>query len=51
MNDPLDAESPLEKEAVADVWKAYLAGKTSWSRPWALFVIKEWIRRNLWELP
>jgi len=42
-------EGPLEPRAVADVWKAYLAGKTSWSRPWALFALKEWMRRNLCE--
>jgi asparagine synthase (glutamine-hydrolysing) len=37
----------LDACQVANVWKAFLAGKTSWSRPWALFVLKQWIRRNI----
>jgi asparagine synthase (glutamine-hydrolysing) len=40
---------PLEQPEVEKVWRAFLAGKTSWSRPWALFVLKEWIRRNISE--
>jgi asparagine synthase (glutamine-hydrolysing) len=32
-------------EGVRDVWNAFLAGKTSWSRPWSLFVLNEWCRR------
>ena len=47
LKDPLDAEVPLEQRAMADVWKAYLAGRTNWSRPWALFALKQWIRRNI----
>jgi len=42
------AQCPLEQQAVEEVWHAYLAGKTSWSRPWSLFVLKRWIRRNIW---
>jgi asparagine synthase (glutamine-hydrolysing) len=37
----------LDASHVASVWKAFLAGKTTWSRPWALFVLKQWIRRNI----
>jgi asparagine synthase (glutamine-hydrolysing) len=37
----------LNAGQVANIWKAFLAGKTSWSRPWALFVLKQWIRRNI----
>jgi asparagine synthase (glutamine-hydrolysing) len=40
---------PLDPNEVASVWKAFLAGKTSWSRPWALYVLKRWIRRNISE--
>jgi len=29
------------------VWAAFLAGKTSWSRPWSLYVLNEWCRRHL----
>jgi asparagine synthase (glutamine-hydrolysing) len=27
------------------VWADFLAGKTSWSRPWALYVLNEWCRQ------
>ncbi len=37
---------PLDLEAVRTVWRAFLNGKTSWSRPWSLFVLKQWIERN-----
>jgi asparagine synthase (glutamine-hydrolysing) len=40
---------PLDARQVANVWKAFLAGKTSWSRPWALYALKRWIRRNIGE--
>jgi asparagine synthase (glutamine-hydrolysing) len=40
---------PIDTRQVAKVWKAFLAGKTSWSRPWALYVLKGWIRRNIGE--
>jgi len=43
----LEKDVPLEHGAIADVWKAYLAGRTNWSRPWALFALKQWIRRNI----
>ena len=38
---------PVDASQVAEVWKAFLAGKTSWSRPWSLFVLAEWVRRNV----
>jgi asparagine synthase (glutamine-hydrolysing) len=38
---------PLEAPQVAKVWEAFQAGKTSWSRPWALYVLKRWIRQNI----
>jgi asparagine synthase (glutamine-hydrolysing) len=34
-------------DGVRSVWGAFLAGKTSWSRPWSLYVLNEWCRRNL----
>ena len=40
---------PIDTRQVAKVWKAFLAGKTSWSRPWAHYVLKGWIRRNIGE--
>jgi asparagine synthase (glutamine-hydrolysing) len=29
------------------VWKEFLAGKTTWSRPWSLYVLNEWCRQHL----
>ena len=47
----LQAESVLDSclnpRAVADVWRRFLAGETSWSRPWSLFVLRQWCRQNL----
>jgi len=37
----------LRGDGVREVWGAFLAGKTSWSRPWSIFVLNEWCRRNL----
>jgi len=34
----------LKAEAVKQVWKAFLEGRTSWSRPWALYVLERWCR-------
>jgi asparagine synthase (glutamine-hydrolysing) len=33
--------------AVREVWNRFLAGETSWSRPWSLFVLKHWCEQNL----
>jgi asparagine synthase (glutamine-hydrolysing) len=33
--------------AVRRVWNSFLAGETSWSRPWSLFVLKRWCEQNL----
>jgi asparagine synthase (glutamine-hydrolysing) len=37
----------LRVEGVRGVWAAFLEGKTSWSRPWALYVLNEWCRHHL----
>jgi asparagine synthase (glutamine-hydrolysing) len=37
----------LHAKGVRDVWTAFLAGKTSWSRPWSLYVLNEWCRKHL----
>jgi asparagine synthase (glutamine-hydrolysing) len=42
---PLGAH--LHSQGVREVWSAFLAGKTSWSRPWSLYVLNEWCRRHL----
>jgi asparagine synthase (glutamine-hydrolysing) len=37
----------VHANGVKSVWQDFIAGKTSWSRPWSLFVLNEWCRRNL----
>lgn len=37
----------VDSDGVKAVWLDYLAGKTSWSRPWSLYVLNEWVKRNL----
>jgi len=37
----------LNAEAVRAVWRDFLLGRTSWSRPWSLYVLNDWTRRNL----
>jgi len=46
--DPAPALVPfLRPGGVRCVWNDFLAGKTSWSRPWSLYVLNEWCRRHL----
>ena len=40
-------QAALNSGAVHEVWKRFLAGETSWSRPWSLFVLKRWCEQNL----
>jgi hypothetical protein len=41
-----DALSALVKpDGVKSVWSSFLSGKTSWSRPWSVFVLYEWARK------
>src|SRR6266849_4131195 len=37
----------LRPGGVRSVWADFLAGKTTWSRPWSLYVLNEWCRRHL----
>jgi asparagine synthase (glutamine-hydrolysing) len=37
----------LRTEGVRAIWAAFLEGRTSWSRPWALYVLNEWSRHHL----
>jgi asparagine synthase (glutamine-hydrolysing) len=37
----------LEARTVEAVWREFLAGRTGWTRPWSLYVLNEWSRRNL----
>ena len=36
----------LKSAGVQEVWQSFLAGKTTWSRPWSIFVLNEWCKRN-----
>jgi len=40
-------EGQLHSAGVEMVWDKFLHGQTSWSRPWSLYVLNEWCRRNL----
>ena len=45
---PAAALTPaLRPGGVQRVWDDFLAGKTTWSRPWSLYVLNEWCRRHL----
>ena len=37
----------LDPSAVTGVWRQFEAGRTSWSRPWALYTAKVWSQANL----
>jgi len=38
--------SMLKIDGIDSVWQSFLAGKTSWSRPWSIFALNEWMRRH-----
>jgi asparagine synthase (glutamine-hydrolysing) len=40
-------EQQLPREFAEKVWGDYLAGRTTWSRPWSLYVLNEWVKRNV----
>lgn len=37
----------LNAAGVQAVWNCFLDGKTSWSRPWSLFVLSRWCQQHL----
>jgi asparagine synthase (glutamine-hydrolysing) len=37
----------LNPKGARDVWADFLSGETSWSRPWALFVLQRWCEQNV----
>lgn len=48
LNEPAPAlAAHLRAGGFASIWQAFLAGRTSWSRPWSLYVLNEWCRRHL----
>jgi asparagine synthase (glutamine-hydrolysing) len=40
-------ERHLRSEFASAVWRDFLAGRTTWSRPWSLYILNEWTKRNL----
>jgi asparagine synthase (glutamine-hydrolysing) len=48
LNDWSSALEPhVSREFAAAVWKSFLRGRTTWSRPWSLYVLNEWVKRNV----
>lgn len=37
----------ISEPAARRVWQDFLAGKTSWSRPWSLYILQRWCEQNL----
>jgi asparagine synthase (glutamine-hydrolysing) len=37
----------VNPEATRNVWAGFMGGETSWSRPWALFVLQRWCEQNI----
>lgn len=37
----------LDPTEIRTVWENFLAGRTGWARPWALYVLNAWVRRHL----
>ena len=40
-------QETLDSKTAFDVWQSYLDGKTTWSRPWSLYVLNEWTKKHL----
>ncbi len=40
-------EGLLEEKSIKSVWSGFLEDRVSWSRPWALYVLKKWVTTNL----
>lgn len=40
-------QEALNGESARSIWRSYLDGKTSWSRPWSLYVLNEWVKAHL----
>jgi asparagine synthase (glutamine-hydrolysing) len=37
----------LSGENARRIWDDFLGSRTTWSRPWSLYVLNEWVKRNL----
>jgi asparagine synthase (glutamine-hydrolysing) len=40
-------QGQLHAAGVQRVWDNFVAGRTTWSRPWSLYVLNEWCRQHL----
>jgi asparagine synthase (glutamine-hydrolysing) len=40
----------LDAELVQSIWRSFLLQRTGWARPWSLYVLNEWIRKNVDEV-
>jgi asparagine synthase (glutamine-hydrolysing) len=40
-------EPHLTGDFAQAVWKDFVASRTTWSRPWSLYVLNEWVKRNV----
>ncbi|MFY9689072.1 MAG: asparagine synthase (glutamine-hydrolyzing) [Candidatus Acidiferrales bacterium] len=40
-------EPHLGRDFARAIWQDFTRGRTSWSRPWSLYVLNEWAKRNL----
>ena len=40
-------EPYLGRDFARAMWQDFMRGRTSWSRPWSLYVLNEWAKRNL----
>lgn len=40
-------EPHIDAHFATAVWQDFLRGRTTWSRPWSLYVLNEWVKRNL----
>jgi asparagine synthase (glutamine-hydrolysing) len=40
-------EPHMGRQWALAVWRDFLGGRTTWSRPWSLYVLNEWVKLNL----
>jgi asparagine synthase (glutamine-hydrolysing) len=43
-------EPHLSRDFALGIWQDFTRGRTSWSRPWSLYVLNDWAKRNLGEV-
>jgi len=37
----------VDSKTALGVWRDYLERQTSWSRPWSLYVLNQWVKKHL----